>query len=112
MIDAVGALAGVFVIIVILVLLLTSKAWGIRIWDFPRVQLAVVGGAPLSGIWFAPLSAVSWIHYAFLATLGLAVAFQIALVWRYSPLAPKEVQASRHPADVGSRVSLAMSNVL
>jgi endonuclease/exonuclease/phosphatase (EEP) superfamily protein YafD len=51
-------------------------------------------------------------HQVFLSALALAVAYQAARVWRYSPLAPKEVQVSRGPADVRARLSIAVSNVL
>ena len=113
MLNIVGLLAGAFVIAATLLSLLRSKAWWIRIWDFPRVQLAVVGAGALLMAWSQASSAPPSMHHVFfLTTLALAVAYQTALVWRYSPLAPKEVQASRRPADVRCQVSVAISNVL
>ena len=112
MLNIVALLAGAFVIAVTVLSLLRSKAWWIRIWDFPRVQLAVVGVVSLITAWFAAPSAGPWMHHLFLSAVALAVAYQAAFVWRYSPLAPTEVQASRRPPDVRSRVSVAISNVL
>ena len=103
--------AGAFVIAVTLLSLLRSTAWWIRIWDFPRLQLAVVGVASLVGAAFTPLASDPVMRWAFIGALTLAVAYQSAIVWRYSRLAPVEVQQSRG-SDAGTRLSLAISNVL
>jgi endonuclease/exonuclease/phosphatase (EEP) superfamily protein YafD len=82
----------------------------VRVWEFPRVQLALLGllalalGAP--GRWW-----LAWPAAAMAVPLALAVGYQIAKIWRYSRLAPREVQRSRLP-DASRRISVAMSNVL
>ena len=101
---------GTFVIAVTLLSLLRSKAWWVRMWDFPRFQLAIIGAAALAGGFVVSPMDVP-LRWLFLGTLALAVAYQLALVWRYSPMAPLEVQRSRGDED-GSRFSLAVSNVL
>jgi endonuclease/exonuclease/phosphatase (EEP) superfamily protein YafD len=103
--------AGAFVIGVTLLSLVRSPAWWIRIWDFPRLQLAVVGTATLAGAWFAAPALDPGIRWPFMCALTLAVAYQLAFIWRYSRLAPVEVQRSRG-GDAGTRISLAISNVL
>jgi endonuclease/exonuclease/phosphatase (EEP) superfamily protein YafD len=109
--PAIAAFAvGVFVIVVTLLSLLQARAWWIRAWDFPRLQLALVGGAALAAGWFAPPPFSPWPRGLFLMGLALAVAYQAVLVWRYSPLAPVEVQDSRGE-DPRTRLSLAIANV-
>ena len=112
MMSIAALIAGAFVISVTMLSLLRSKAWWIRVWDFPRVQLAVLGLVSLVLAWFASPSLAPPMQQVFLSALGVAVAYQAALVWRYSPLAPKEVQVSRGAADVRFRLSLAIANVL
>jgi endonuclease/exonuclease/phosphatase (EEP) superfamily protein YafD len=89
--------------------LVRARAWWIRVWDFPRVQLAVVALATLALGWDRWLGRWPWTALGLLVLAALA--FQLALVWRYTPLAPREVQRSR-TAEAGGRISLVISNVL
>lgn len=87
-----------------------AKAWWIRIWDFPRVQVATVGLVGLmlwaaDGPWREPPGVY------FTGALTVALVYQIGMVWRYTPLAPREVQAAAEPASP-NRLSLVVSNVL
>jgi endonuclease/exonuclease/phosphatase (EEP) superfamily protein YafD len=102
---------GAFVVSVTALSLLRSKQWWIRAWDFPRLQVAVLGAAALGATWFAapPLPPVA--RSLFQAVLAVAVAYHALLVWRYSPLAPAEVQDSR-AGDPGSQLSIVICNVL
>ena len=111
MLRIIVLVAGAFVIGVTLLSLLRSKAWWIRIWDFPRLQLAIVGVASLVGASFASPALDPGIRWPFIGALALAVAYQWAIIWRYSRLAPFEVQQSRS-GDGGIRLSLAIANVL
>jgi endonuclease/exonuclease/phosphatase (EEP) superfamily protein YafD len=114
MLEAVAkgtALVGGALAVVATVLPLSrSKQWWIRIWDFPRLQVAVVGVAALA-LW---LRAAGWDDAedrVFAGLVGAAVLFQSALIWRYTRLAPREVQRCERE-DPEVRVSLVMSNVL
>ena len=112
MILAISALVlGTFVILVTLLALLRAKVWWIRIWDFPRLQLAIVGVAALIASALTEPPVPDAARWTFLVVLGLATAFQTGLVWRYTRLAPKEVQRSRSD-DTARRLSIAISNVL
>jgi endonuclease/exonuclease/phosphatase (EEP) superfamily protein YafD len=106
----IGALiAGGFVMAVTVLPLFRSKAWWVRVWDFPRFQLAIVGAVALAGLLAADerRTAALWL---FVAALGGAVMYQAGFVWRYSRLAPLEVGRSR--SDARPRLSVAVSNVL
>ena len=103
------ALGGVAVIATVLSLL-RARAWWIRIWDFPRVQVALLGIAALA-LGAAGGSLLDWPAAGLAALLAIAVGYQVALVWRYTRLAPREVQQTRRDERDG-QVSLVVSNVL
>ena len=90
--------------------LLRSKVWWVRIWDFPRLQIALLGFAALA-LW---LNVSTWeeeLELLFAVLLGAAVLFQATLIWRYTRLAPKEVQRSELD-EPERQLSLVVSNVL
>jgi endonuclease/exonuclease/phosphatase (EEP) superfamily protein YafD len=111
MLENVALAGGSFMMVVTALSLLRAKAWWIRIWDFPRMQLAVVGAASLATAAYTSRPFEWWPRGVFLLALAAAVAYQAVLVWRYSPLAPLEVQNSRS-LDSRHRLALVMSNVL
>ena len=101
---------GGFVIVVTILPFFRAKAWWVRVWDFPRFQLVVLGTLALAGVLVANRGALSPPSWLFVAALGAAVLFQATLVWRYSRLAPLEVE--RNESDTQPRLSVAVSNVL
>ncbi len=101
---------GLVVVVASLLSLVRHKAWWVRVWDFPRLQLAVLGMTALL-LLAATRAWDGWPGIALGALVAAAVAFQSALVWRYTPLAPREVQRSRS-GDPARRLSLVVSNVL
>jgi endonuclease/exonuclease/phosphatase (EEP) superfamily protein YafD len=112
--EIVALVLGAIVVLATALSLLRHKAWWIRIWDFPRLQVALLGLVAL-GLWARSTpwagAGSAW-RLAFGAVLGLAVLFQAALVWRYTRLAPCEVQAAGPDAHAGGQLSLVVSNVL
>ena len=105
-----AATAGTVAIAATGLALLRSKRWWVRIWDFPRLQLLIVGVAALAG-WLRVAGWDEGHELAFAVLLGAAVLFQTALIWRYTRLAPREVQRSELD-DPERRVTLVMCNVL
>lgn len=103
------ALAG-FLILVTALPLINSNEWWIRLWDFPRAQIAVLLTVALA-------AGLLWRGFrgrgGALLGLGLAVAlgYQITRIWPYSPLHPTELPgaASCRPEE---RIRLAEINVL
>ena len=106
----IGVILGVIVVVASVLSLLRNKAWWVRVWDFPRLQIAVLGITAL-----LLLGASSpWRSWERLAVGGLvlaAVCYQAALVWRYTRLAPREVQRSA-VEDPARQMSLVVTNVL
>lgn len=108
----IGAFAlGALVSAVTILSLLRSKVWWIRIWDFPRLQIMVAGGVALVAGSLVTQSLDPVMRWIFLGVLALTVVYQAAIIWRFSPLAPHEVQRSAG-ADTNALLSLAISNVL
>ncbi len=101
---------GGFVITVTVLPFFRSKAWWVRVWDFPRFQLAVAGALAIVGAVATNEGAPSPGSWLFVGALGGAVLYQAAFVWRYSRLAPLEVERSR--TDTQPRLTVAVSNVL
>ncbi len=110
MLGILALVLGGAAILATLLSLLRAKAWWIRIWDFPRLQLAVLALVALL-IWLFVAEWYQWPQLSFTAALAAVVAFQGALVWRYTPLAPREVQQSES-TDPTRRLSILVSNVL
>ena len=108
--EAVALLLGGVAVVGTGLSLLRSKVWWIRIWDFPRVQVATIGIAALA-VWVATAPWRDGWHALFTTVVAVAVAYQAALVWRYTRLAPREVQRARNPSGDRS-LSLVVSNVL
>ena len=84
--------------------------WAFRIWDFPRVQIAVVALAGLAvyGIVFFESGPAD---LALVSLAAATIAWQLFRIHRYTPLTrPTVMRATR--VDEANRISLLMSNVL
>jgi endonuclease/exonuclease/phosphatase (EEP) superfamily protein YafD len=91
--------------------------WFVRLWDFPRVQIATVAGA--SGVaYFLFFFRQRPLEWAFLAAVTACVLWQGRKIFPYTPLARVQVKKSEHPpltpGDRSKRatVRLVISNVL
>lgn len=85
--------------------------WLFRMWDFPRVQMAVLaaGGAlGYSALFFRKRRALD---VALVAGSGAVVAYQLYRIHKYTPLVRPTVKRARR-GDPGDRIVLMMTNVL
>lgn len=86
-----------------------ADAWWVRIFDFPRIQIAFLLAATLvahlvfrrGGVW----------SNVFDVALGACLAYQCYAMFPYTPLARPQVEESREPRE-GSQISLLFANVL
>jgi endonuclease/exonuclease/phosphatase (EEP) superfamily protein YafD len=86
-----------------------AKAWQVRIFDFPRMQVAFTG-LVAAGLALLVEGALRW-PWVLLPIVALAAAsYQAARIWRYLPLAPREVASSRR-AEPRSTLTLLLCNV-
>ncbi|MCA1589825.1 MAG: endonuclease/exonuclease/phosphatase family protein [Acidobacteria bacterium] len=88
-----------------------SDVWWIRIWDFPRLQVAiaaavVVGTMPFIGLDLAPVDITVG------GLLLISLAYQSYMMFPYTRLARHQVQRSRGQKDDKSEVSFVFANVL
>ena len=103
------ALGALTVLASVLPLWRTSK-WWVRIWDFPRFQVALVALILLVAI--PPLRPPeSWLDWLLLGSLVGVVLWQFTWVGPYLPGAPRPVKTCGQ-TDPGNRISLLTTNVL
>ena len=111
---ALSALAVFFVVATALPLARSSE-WWVRMFDFPRMQIAV--GAVVTLAAYAVLDIAygdpgAW-SYALLAALAASTVYQVARMWPYTPLhRPQTLDADPALADPDRRLRLMVSNVL
>lgn len=92
--------------------LLRSDAWWIRVFDFPRIQIAALIVLTLAGY----VALGIWRHlqpweYTLAALIGVALIWQLISIVPYTALYPKEMAGSRDEGD-SNRISLLTYNVL
>jgi endonuclease/exonuclease/phosphatase (EEP) superfamily protein YafD len=94
------------------VTLLHSNEWWIRIFDFPRIQIASLLGLTLAG--YAALRLLRQLRpweYALASVVGLALVWQLISIAPYTAFYPKQMSDSRAEDD-SNRISLLIYNVL
>lgn len=101
---------GLLLIAATLLPLIPSNEWWIRVFDFPRAQIAgllalLLLGLGAAGLWRAKRGLV------LLAALALALVYQIARILPYTALYPEEVPATQSCA-AGDRIRYMEANVL
>jgi hypothetical protein len=74
-----------------------ARAWWVRIWDFPRLQVAALAAAALGALALARPLPGGRAGLALAALVALALAYQAALIWRYTRLAPARSSAAPRP---------------
>ncbi len=103
------ALALLFIVATALPLI-HEPYWWIRIFDFPRVQLAVLGLVVLGAFWFFH-DRKARLDRAVLALLVAGFGYQLVQIWPYTPLHSVESVQAEAPADENT-FRLVSSNVL
>lgn len=83
---------GLFLILGTLVSLTRFPQWWIRTWDFPRLQIAVLGPA-IALLWWGVARGRDWStwDWLFLAALGVMTLWQAWRILPWLPLASEEV---------------------
>lgn len=89
--------------------LINSDQWWIRMFDFPRLQIAVLTLVTLVLAWF--YAAYKWRYrLPLLLLLAVALIYQVQLVWVYTPLYRPQVRDSNNGSGANS-FTLLVSNV-
>lgn len=83
--------------------------WWVRIWDFPRVQIATIGLLDLVVLLLVgPFGRVQGL---IVAALALAVGYQAYRIWPFTPFAPLQVLPSEWPGPE-RKLRILVANVL
>ena len=85
-----------------------TDRWWVRMWDFPRLQVAALLIFIGVGLWFVSLGRWRW---PLLGGIAAAFAWQVSHFVAYLPLYPKQV-ANTETCPAGRAISLLNANVL
>lgn len=108
--DVILTLLGTLMIVATLLPLARLDDWWIRIFDFPRLQIAAVSAAVLLLAW--PVrDDLGALQIAVLAMLAACMLYQAYRMLPYTPLRAKQVQDSQR-AEPASTISVLCANVL
>lgn len=101
-------LGGMAIVVTLLPLIPSNEVW-IRIWDFPRIQIAAVLAMTLLA---CPLVfSLTRSSLSVMAVAAAALAWQLYGIWPYTPVHPIQAKAAS-VCDDASRIRLLISNVL
>jgi uncharacterized membrane protein len=109
MFDVVLLAVSLFFIIATVLPFIRSDEWWIRMFDFPRAQIAI-GGLCTAGLYLWVGDPKSEAGQLVLVLLGLCILYQGYSMYPYTFLAAKQVLASTQKNPV-SRFSLLIANV-
>jgi endonuclease/exonuclease/phosphatase (EEP) superfamily protein YafD len=88
--------------------LLGSDHWTVRLFDYPRVQIAMGSAATLGGL--LALGPTTLVEYGLLGLLAVALVYQVDCILPYTPLAARQVEGAA-ATDGADRLSLLICNV-
>jgi endonuclease/exonuclease/phosphatase (EEP) superfamily protein YafD len=89
--------------------LFSHDHWAIRLFDFPRKQLAIGIAAALVG--FVVVGPSSLVEYGTLVLLAACFVYQFDHILPYTPLAPREVRGAVKKAKGSEKISFLIANV-
>lgn len=100
--------AGAVLLAAALIPFVRSGAWYVRMFDYPRLQVALGLLAALIAF-AATMETGAWAEWAFAAALAVAVAYLATLILPYTPLLRRQVVTIRDAG--GERVRVLIANV-
>jgi endonuclease/exonuclease/phosphatase (EEP) superfamily protein YafD len=83
-------IVGVLLVLPTILPLSTVPWWWVRVWDFPRLQLAVLYLVALGSLYvWAPYG---WSRFIIACALALCMAYQLSWIYPYLPIAPVQTR--------------------
>lgn len=104
-----AAILAMLILLPTLLPMLSVDWWWVRIWDFPRLQLAVAYLLGLILLWLA--ADKGWERLGLTAILGVAFLYQLTWIVPYLPLASVQTQAASS-TDTNASLRIFIANVL
>ena len=89
--------------------LFSHDHWGIRLFDFPRLQLSIGIGLTLVG--FVVVEPTSPTEYGTMVLLGACLVYQVDHVLSYTVLSPHQVKWADAPDEETEHISFLIANV-
>jgi endonuclease/exonuclease/phosphatase (EEP) superfamily protein YafD len=108
LVTLIGLLAGLLVLVTLLPLH-RGHFWWVRIWDYPRAQIATLGILTIGGLLL--LAGESWPTLVLAALLAGSIGFQLALILPYTVLWSVQGLEAEDPDDA-STIRILLANVL
>ena len=103
---AIGSLA----IVTTILPFVPTGFWLVRIFDFPRLQIATIGIGALIG-YLVFRSEANWLENVFVGVLLFSISYQAYMIFPYTPVARTQVQLSQSSSKENT-LSLLFTNVL
>ena len=101
---------GTLVVITTLLPMWRTPHWWVRLCDFPRFQIAVVG-IPVVALLLLTRWPLGGFEIALLSAVALSALWQLSWVWRYIPGAPREVPSAKPVPDASTCITVLTTNV-
>lgn len=101
---------GAFAIAATALPIVRSRAWWVRIFDFPRLQILFLAAGALVALVLSGERSNAW-HVAFAGLLGAALAYQAFMMFPYTVLARRQVQEARRAGE-DNAIAFLFANVL
>lgn len=89
--------------------LFSHDHWGIRLFDFPRVQLSI--GIVLTLAGFVAVGPSTVVEYGTMALLGACLVYQVDRILPYTILSPQQVKGAADPSAETEELSFLVANV-
>lgn len=99
----------IFTVFATLMAFVRKTDWWVRIFDFPRLQIASLGVVSLVGFPF--VFTVQWLDIVLLSATMAAIGWQFWRIFPYTPLHRKQVQDA-HVLSDDATISIVVANVL
>ncbi len=100
---------GLLVVAATLIPIARHQAWWVRIFDFPRLQIVVLGILAMA-LYFAFVGVNSYLDFTFVAAIAACLAYQAYMIFPYTRLARPQTEQSIDP-DPRSSISILFANV-
>lgn len=89
-VTALLTLIALFLLVATALPLIREDDWWIRIFDFPRLQIAFVSFITMIALLVLPICP-RWLVFILVLSLVVSTGYQLSMIYPYTPLAPKQV---------------------
>lgn len=110
LIEIIRIILSAICIIAVIASILKMDEWWVRAFDFPRIQLLILGIIALALFFIPVLKLVYW-NIGLMVLVLTSVVYQATKIFPYTYLGKKEVQRYKGSPDAKNKISILVSNV-